>query len=207
MGIVGGLAVEGIFFYWFMWLAWIVSTFLMKKGKMRLMMSFFILFTIVISKFYMEIGQFNIRVSLLLFLCMGYYLVVKQKGRKTFIFYMSSFTLTFAYSGILLFRIYDPVWFVFDYRLIMSIIISLLAIYLVKQTIQKYALYIISVCQGEFIYCFIMGEFHNGLIIGTSAFLDIVVIGCSIIYLWSITQHIILLIEQSIQKPAKEKQG
>jgi hydrogenase maturation factor len=199
--------VEGIFFYWFMWLAWIVSTFLMKKEKMRLKLSIFILFTILISQFYVELGQFYVRVSLLLFLLLGYYLAVKQKRSKSVLFYLTTFTLTFAYTGIMLFRIYDPVWFVFDYRLIISIIVSVLAIYLGKLTIQRYSLYIISVCQGEFIYWFILGKFHDNLIIGTFAFLDMLVIGCLIIYLWTISQNIIVNIEQSIQKTAKEKQG
>lgn len=199
---------EGIFFYWFMWLAWIVSTFLMKKEKIRIMLSVFILINILISEFYMVVDTFYVRVSFLLFLLLGYYLAVKQKHKKSVSFYLTTFTLTFAYAGILLFRIYDPVWFVFDYRIIVSAIVSVLAIYLGKQSsIQKYSLYILSVCQGEFLYWFILGKFHEGLTIGTAACLDMVVIGCLIIYLWTMSQNIILYIEQMLQKPAKEKQG
>lgn len=198
---------EGIYFYWFMWITWIVTTFLMKKDNIRIKLTIFILINIVISGFYIVIGDFNVRVSLLMFLFLGYYLAVKQKGRKSIAFYMMTLTLTFAYSGILLFRIYDPVWFLFDYRLIVSIVVSVLAIYLGKQSVQKYALYIMSVCQGEFVYWFILGEFHEGLTIGTAACLDMLVIGCGIIYLRTLSQKVILYFEQTLQKPAKEKQG
>jgi hypothetical protein len=120
---------------------------------------------------------------------------------------MTTLTLMFAYAGTLLFRIYDPVWFLFDYRLIVSVAVSVLAIYLGKQSVQKYALYIISVCQGEILYWFILGKFHEGLTIGTSAFLDMMVMGCLIIYLWTMSQNILVYIEQTMQKPSKEKQG
>ncbi|MGM7721902.1 YphA family membrane protein [Metabacillus sp. Hm71] len=198
---------EGIFFYWFMWLAWIITTFLMKKGKIRLKLTIFILITIILSELYIIVGDFNVRVSLILFMILGYYLAAKQKKRKPVLFYMITFTLMFAYAGIMLFRIYDPVWFLFDYRIIVSVAISVLAIYLGKHSVQIYALFIISVCQGECLYWFILGEFHDGLTIGTPAFLDMLVIGCSIIYLWNMSQTVILAIEQMLQKPAKEKQG
>lgn len=198
---------DGIYFYWFMWITWIVTTFLMKKDKIRIKLTIFILVSIVISGFYIVVGDFNIRVSLLLFLLLGYYLAIKQTKRKSIAFYVMTLTLTFAYSGILLFRIYDPVWFLFDYRMIVSIVVSVLAIYLGKQPVQRYALYIISVCHGEFLYWFILGEFHDGLTIGTAACLDMLVIGCVIIYLKTLTQKIILYFEQTLQKPAKEKQG
>ncbi|QNF30688.1 YphA family membrane protein [Metabacillus elymi] len=198
---------EGIFFYWLMWLAWVVTTFFMKKGKARIKLAIFIMLNIIISEFYMIIGDFYVRVSLLLFLLLGYYLAVKHKKQRIVSFYMTTLTLMFAYAGILLFRIYDPVWFLFDYRLIVSVAVSLLAIYLGKQTVQKYALYIISVCQGEFLYWFILGKFHKGLTIGTAAFLDMIVIGCLIIYICTISQQFIVFIEQTLQKPAKEKQG
>jgi hypothetical protein len=188
-----------------MWLAWVVSTFLMKKSNFRIKLTIFLLVNILISEFYMVVGPFYVRVSLLLFLVMGYYLAVKQQKNRSFL--ITTLTLTFAYSGILLFRIYDPVWFVFDYRLIVSAVVSMLAIYLGKQSVQKYALYIISVCQGEFLYWFILGKFHKGLTIGTGACLDMLVIGCSIIYLWTITQNVIIYLEQTLQRPAKEKQG
>ena len=198
---------EGIFYYWMMWLAWIITTFFMKKQKIRTKLTIFLLVNIWISELYWVIGHFHVRVSLLLFLGVGYYLSVKKNNNKSLSYYLIILTLTFAYASILLFHIYDPVWFLFDYRLIVSITVSVLAIYLGKHIVQKYAIYILSVCQGELIYWFILGKFHRGLIIGTAAFLDMVVIGCAIIYLWTTIQQIIFLLEQTLEKPAKEKQG
>ncbi|MDQ0232945.1 YphA family membrane protein [Metabacillus malikii] len=197
---------EGIFYFWFMWLAWIVTTFLLRKSTVRLKLGIFLMITIMMSKYFVLLGEYNIRISLLLFLFLGYYLATKMKSAKISFFIMAM-TLTLAYSGILLFRIYDPVWFLFDYRLIVSLVISILAIYLGRKPTEKFTLFIISIGQGEFIYWGILGKFHSGLTIGTSASLDILAIGCFFIYIWVIAQQVITYIEQNIQKPAKEKQG
>ena len=198
---------EGIFYYWMMWLAWIITTFFIKKQKVRTKLTIFLLVNICISEFYWVIGHFYVRISLLLFLGLGYYLSVKKNTAKSLSYYLIILTLTFAYTSILLFHIYDPVWFLFDYRLIVSSTVSVLAIYLGKQIVQKYAIYILAVCQGELIYWFILGKFHSGLIIGTAAYLDMVVIGCIIIYLWTTFQQLVLSLEQTLEKPAKERQG
>lgn len=198
---------EGIFFYWIMWLAWIVTTFLMKKNKLRVKLSIFLMITILLSKYYVIVGDYTIRVSLFLFLFLGYYLAVKQKQQKSLSLLIMTLTLTFAYSGILLFRVYDPVWFFVDYRLLVSVLIGVLAIYLGKQPIHRFALCMISICQGEFLYWMILGKFYDGLTIGTATCLDMLVIGCLIIFLWMVTEHIITTLEHTLQKPAKEKQG
>ncbi|UHA58090.1 hypothetical protein KDJ21_014585 [Metabacillus litoralis] len=200
---------EGIIFYWFMWLGWVVVTFIMKKNKSRLKLAFFLLVTILISKVFLVVSTFYINCSLIMFLLLGYYLAVKNK-RKLVTFYLTNLTLTFAYAGIMLFHIYDPVWFVFDYRLIVSLIVSFLAIYLGKNPSQRFTFYLISVSQGEFLYWLIMSKFHDQVTFGTAAFLDMLVIGCAMIYLWTILQQFTLLVEQSLhrfQKQTKEKQG
>ncbi|HZH60597.1 MAG TPA: hypothetical protein VEY70_13675 [Metabacillus sp.] len=201
---------EGIIFYWIMWLAWIVTTFMMDKKKNRLKISIFILVSILLSKWLLVVSTYSINVTLLLFLFLGYYLAVNEKKFKVVSFYLISLTITFAYAGIMLFRIYDPVWFIIDFRFIISGIISVLAIYLGRTTVQQFSLYLIAICQGEFLYWIVLGQFHEVITFGTAAFLDMLSIGCFMIYLWLVIQQLIIVIENTIlklQKPAKEKQG
>ncbi len=201
---------EGIFFYWIMWLAWIITTFLMNKGKNRLKLTIFLLVTILLSKWNLVALTHSINMSLLMFLVLGYYLAVKNHKLKLVSFYLTSLTLTFAYTGIMLFRIYDPVWFIIDFRLMISVLVSLLAIYLGENKTQRFSIFLISICQGEFLYWIVLSRFYNQLTIGTEAFLDMLSIGCAVIFLWTIIQQLTLNIEQSLvkmQKPIKEKQG
>ncbi|WP_175639711.1 YphA family membrane protein [Metabacillus schmidteae] len=201
---------EGIFFYWIMWLVWIFTTFMMDKNKKRLTVSIFILISILLSKWYLVISTYSINMTLLFFLFLGYYLAVNLNKLKLVSFYLTSLSLTFAYSGIMLFRIYDPVWFIFDVRFIIGFIISILAIYLGRTSIERFSLYVISLCQGECLYWIVLGQFHDVLTFGTQSFLDMLSIGCLIIFLWSAVQHLTIMMENSIgklQKTTKEKQG
>ncbi len=201
---------EGIFFYWIMWLAWIITTFFMEKKKKRLTLSISILVSILLSKWYLVISTYSINMTLLFYLFLGYYLAVNQRNFKVVSFYITSLTITFAYAGIMLFRIYDPVWFIFDVRFIVGGIISILAIYLGCTSNERFLLYIIALCQGECLYWIVLGQFHDVITFGTQSFLDMLSIGCLIIFLWSAIQHLTVVFENSLgklQKPTKEKQG
>lgn len=204
---------EGIIFYWFMWIAWVYTTFIMEKNHHRDKLSVFILLIIFSSKGAMIIDHYHLSIPFLLMLTYSYYLTAKQKQTNIILYYFASTTITFAYAGIMLFSIYDPVWFIIDYRLIVSLIVSIITIYLGKSNLQRYALLIMSSCHGEFLYWLVMSKFHNGISIGNSAFLDIVVIGCFSIYIWSMFHQLIIFFEQSAQKlqrlhkTTKEKQG
>lgn len=204
---------EGIIFYWFMWIAWVYTTFIMEKNHHRDKLSVLILSIIFSSKAAMTIDHYQLSFPFLLMLIYSYYLTVKQKNTNIILFYFSSTTITFAYAGIMLFSIYDPVWFIIDYRLIVSLIVSIIAIFLGKSNVQRYALFIMSTCHGELLYWMVMSKFHNGISIGNPAFLDIVVIGCFSIYIWSMYHQLIIFFEQNVQKlqrlqkTAKEKQG
>ncbi|WP_226666891.1 hypothetical protein [Metabacillus litoralis] len=204
---------EGIIYFWFMWLAWIYITFIMEKNRYRDKMSIFILITIFSSSGEMILGEYHLSLPFLLFLILGYYLSVKQGNNNMIHYYLSSTTITFAYAGTMLFSIYDPVWFVIDYRLILSFVVSIVAIFLGKSIAQKYALFFMSICHGELLYWLVMSKFHNSISIGNPVFLDIVVIGCFSICIWTMFQKLIIFFEQNVQKlqrlqkSAKEKQG
>ena len=201
---------EGIFFYWIMWLAWIFTTFMMDKSKKRLQVSICILVSILLSKWYVVFSTYSINMTLLLSLFLGYYLAVNEGKFKLISFYLTSLTITFAYAGIMLFRVYDPVWFILDIRFIIGAFISILAIYLGRASFQRYSLFVIALCQGEVLYWIVLGQFHNEITFGTESFLDMLSIGCFIIFLWSGIQHFTMVVENSVvklQKPTKEKQG
>lgn len=196
---------QGIIYYWLMWAAWVVVTFLMGKGRNRTMISIFLLLNIIFSNSFIQIADFQIRMNYFFFLCLGYFLLANRK--ITISFLLTSITLTFAYSSMMLFQIYDPVWFVFGGTWIISALVGVLSIYIGKTTVDRYAYVLIAVCQGEFLYSFILSDIYSGLTIGTEQFLDIIILSCTLVYIWSVYKNIILYAEKLIQKPVKEEQG
>ena len=203
---LGGWRVEGILYYWLMWAAWIITTFLLKKSVMRFACSIFILTNILVSELFVGFAQFNISISYVLFLMFGFFLAVYKKN-YTFGNLVTSIALTFAYAGILLIRLYDPVWFIIDSVWIMSFIIGALSIYLGQTVTERFSYFLIAICQGEFLYLFILGKFHQHLVIGSAEFLDITVVGCAFIFIWSTYHSVVVSLENNLQKPLKEKQG
>ncbi|MFC0271586.1 hypothetical protein ACFFIX_08970 [Metabacillus herbersteinensis] len=197
---------EGILYYWLMWAAWIIATFLLKKSVMRFSCSLFILTNILVSGLFVVVAHFNISISYFLFLMCGFFLAV-YKNNYTFGIFITSIALTFAYAGILLIRLYDPVWFIIDSVWIMSFVIGALSIYLGQTVTAQFSYYLIAICQGEFLYWFVLGQFHQHLIIGSTEFLDITVVGCAFIFIWNAYSHVVVMLENNLQKPIKEKQG
>lgn len=197
--------VEGIIYYWFMWAAWIVCTFMWRKGKWRTWITAFILVNIIFSNSFIAIADFQVRVNYFLFLLLGYFLLANRK--ITFSFFLTSVTLTFAYSGMMLFQLYDPVWFIFGGTWIISVLVSFLSLYIGKTAYEQFAYVLIAVCQGEFLYSFILSNIYSGLTVGTEQFLDITILSCTLIYIWTLYKNMIFYVEQLLQKPVKEKQG
>lgn len=193
---------EGILYYWLMWAAWIITTFLLKKSGMRFVCSLFILTNILVSELFVVVDQFTISISYFLFLMFGFFIAVYKKN-YTFGIFVTSIALTFAYAGVLLMRLYDPVWFIIDSVWVMSFVIGSLSIYLGQTATERFSYFLIAICQGEFLYWFILGQFHQHLVIGTTEFLDITVVGCAFIFIWNTYHHVVVIFENNLQKPLK----
>lgn len=193
--------VEHVIFYWIMWSSWIVAVFFMKISRVRTMTSMIILLCIGLGELFIEYDAFLIRAAFLLIVSTGYYLAAKNE-RKVY-FFLAVMALTSAYAGIQLFALYDPVWFLIERNAVIIGLLGILSIYLGKSMAERLGLFVLSMSQGEFLFWVILGKFHQGLVIGTSDYLNMTAAGFAIICIWTYLESIAAEFNQQIQKSAK----
>lgn len=196
---------EGIFYYWFMWASWIVVTFWMKKGKKRVWYSFFILLNLSVSQMFVQLNEFKLGLSYLLFALLGLIGLLHQKRYVHTI--LTVFTIALSYASLQMFYVYDPVWFIYDVRIFCSFIAFLLAIFLGKDNVHSFSCLLTGLCYGELIFWFVISSIYKPVTVGDVLFLETVVFTTSFFLFWVVLKSLTSSLELLIEKNVKEKEG
>jgi hypothetical protein len=106
---IGGEKMEGLFFYGIAWVSWIVTTFLMKKNKMRLILSALLLLIIISSTTYKEVAGVNVYASSFILFFIGVIFVASAKKSKL-LCCLYAVMIAMMYSVFHFVEIYDPIW-------------------------------------------------------------------------------------------------
>ncbi|WP_102345759.1 YphA family membrane protein [Bacillus sp. Marseille-P3661] len=199
---------EGIVFYWFSWIAWVFSTFFMKKGKKRLILSAAILLFIIGSNHIVRISSISINLTFLLLILFTLSVVsINVRGWTLIYFLISSLIITMGYVGFHLFELFDPVWLLFDRNLMLSVAMVYLTLMLLKDSSHRMMVMIIGVCNGELLYTYILSRFSFPHEIGSFQFLDVMAIMTLLVMFWSILEKVTMIWETHFQARTKGKAG
>lgn len=196
---------EGIIYYWVMWCGWTIVTFWMGKGKRRWLYAFFIMINIIVSGTYWPFSFGEIGLSYLLFLLFGIFSLSRtnEKVLSTF----SVATIAFAYAGIELFHVYDPVWFWGNVSVICAIVSFILSLLLGKTNEQTLAYFLTGVCVGDALFWAVIFEVLDyPITIGNRSFLDTISYVGIFFTLWILFKSITKWLEQFVDKTVKEKE-
>ncbi|WP_137789034.1 hypothetical protein [Bacillus sp. E(2018)] len=163
---------DGILFYWFMWMGWVVSTFLIRKGKIRNQFVFITLFGIILSSvnFQFSIGSMNAACAF--FLLIGFIHVIRF-SHQLFFFVTSSFIVATAYVSIELFALYDPAKLFLSKKVMIFVFLTLLAITLARSKKDLFSLVAIGLFIGDAAYQFIILRLVGKVEIGSLYVLDL----------------------------------
>lgn len=187
---------EGIFFYWIAWMAWIVITFFMKKDKKRTHMAVFLLMVILFSNDYVTIGHLKINIALLILLIYGYLgLSSLNNGRLLYIVIICHI-ITLAYIGFTMYRLYDPVVQWFHPTWMTAILLFFLVQILIKPFSLRCLVMMISICHGSLLYTWMMSQFS--LAVGSLALFDLLAAGFLLLMLWHGFQKFSLFLKHSL---------
>ncbi|MBD1378627.1 YphA family membrane protein [Metabacillus arenae] len=198
---------EGTIYYWLMWAGWITATFLLKKNKQRTFISLFILLNIIVSPHFVKIHSFYVNSSYFLFFFISLIILSAGKYSRTFRNLLLGTGLSFGYAGILLFELYDPVWFFIESKWLLSFLIGGFCIYFMESFFARVSLFYLSICQGEFLFYLVISKFQGRLEVGAFPFLDLAAVGSLFLFAWTMYETIAIMFDQQIQKTTKEKQG
>jgi hypothetical protein len=207
MEMIGGTELEGLWFYWVGWIVWVITTFFMKKGKMRNWLAFLVLMLLNTAHLNLNIMSQEVTIGFLLLICLSYIASARLKVKTLVYIVICTIILCLAYVSFHLFSLYDPVWVVFNPKLMVGILLTYLVIILTRDLGNRFLLFTIGACHGEVVYQIILSTYQFPYTIGSLSFFDIVAVGIVLISLWSGLEIISSYFNHLQQKQAGERLG
>lgn len=199
---------EGAAFYWFAWIAWTITTFLMKKTKERVYLSIFLLLLIYASTFTFHIDRFSMNGTLLMLALISYAYIGMQTARETMYSMFVSVLLSLVYLGLYVIVINDPIWVMFSFHFFMALPVSLLSILMLKTVRTRLSVLISALIHGEVMYTIFMLDMHPMYVSGSFIFLNVVGVACGIVFLWTMYESFISKLKVKVDRPVKHvKEG
>ncbi|MEH7236602.1 YphA family membrane protein [Bacillus sp. JJ1562] len=198
---------EGAIFYWICWMAWVCSTFLMKKNKERLFLSILFLMTIILSPYYVVIGDIKINCSILVIISYCLREISNRPKKQLLYLLICILTISLAYCSFLLFELFDPVWLLFNRNLMLGAVLIYVTIMLLKDFRLRLAGLLIGAIQGDILFGIIINNVNFPYEVGSFVFLDVISISFGFIFVWSSLEILLHHFDVMVQKNTKEKLG
>ncbi|OIJ14826.1 hypothetical protein BKP37_07570 [Anaerobacillus alkalilacustris] len=193
---------EGIYFYWFVWIGWIYVTFILNKTKTRFITALLLLLLIIFSKHSITLFNVTLNISIILCLFIGYYLISMRKFSSIFYYLSVSFILTSSFVSFRLFQLYDPVWVMFHPTFKLSLLLLLLTLLLIKDQIMRISILFVTIAQGEIIFSLFLNSYVNLYANNQLESLDVVAISVTLTYFWFLFEQFVKLFEKFVKQKA-----
>ncbi len=194
---------EGILFYWFTWMGWTITTFLISKTQQRFFLSALLLALIYCSGITLNIdGQLvNSTLFIIIFISYAYLGMnnLTELGYSIFV----SILISLCYVGMHFIVVYDPVWIFVDLNFFIAVPLSLVVIFMTKGLQSRLPVLITGYAHGEMAYVLLFNDLAPEYIIGSFIFLDILSLSCLIVFLWTIYEDFAGRIRLRIDRPVK----
>lgn len=194
------ILLEGIYFYWFSWIGWVITTFMLKKSKERTALSFFILLIIIVSNHTYHISEYAIHAPFALLFFFSIVFMAMTKGLLLYYYLICSLIISIGYVCFHLFELFDPVWLIFDRKWMLSFVMLYLILMLVKDPYHRLSVAMIGVVNGELLYSMILIKFFREIQIGNFAFLDAFAFIILFVITWNLFEKIAQSFEANIHK-------
>lgn len=198
---------EGSYFFWLAWFAWVICTFFMKKGKQRTNITILILLLIVLSPYYIHLGLTKFNVSLIIIILFSFKEISKKTFKQQLYMFICVFTISMAYGSFQLFELFDPVWLLFDRKWMFSTVLVYITLMIFKDVRSRIIGLFIGAVQGEILSGFVLYKLHFKYVMGSLLFFDAVSISACVIILWCSLEELFKHFDLLFQKNSKQKHG
>ncbi|WP_078428505.1 hypothetical protein [Alkalihalobacterium alkalinitrilicum] len=189
---------EGI---WFMWISWIITTFYLKKSKIRTWLAFWLLAIIVVYSKTIPVAMYEVSLAYLLVTLLCYWLISKYKFFTILYTLFVSMVITFLFAGLHLVELYDPVMFlIIDKMWVIATLVAIITIVLVKDFRGRLVVSISGLVQGELLFKQFLTTIYGIQPLGTGNFFDIIAISCAFIISWHIFEQFCEIMSQYVRK-------
>ncbi|RSK27447.1 hypothetical protein EJF36_11425 [Bacillus sp. HMF5848] len=198
---------DGAIFYWLYWIGWVITTFLMNKGKLRTLVATCLLISIAFSTSVVTLFNTDINALVILYFLGCYFLIRKYPKRSQFYYLIVSLSITMAYVSFHVFSLFDPVWLVFNKLWMLVFLLVYLNLLLVKNVLARLLTLLLGILHGEVLYAIVLYNFRFPYEIGSLFFWDACALMITGILLWSGLENISQYWNSTLQKQVKERQG
>ncbi|RID87306.1 hypothetical protein D1970_05105 [Mesobacillus zeae] len=190
---------DGTIFYWLAWLAWIGTTFIMRKSHPeRLKLSAVLLLLVILSDKAVSIYGTEITLSAIVIALTVMAVTFGTGFLQLLKITISAFVVMLGYVSFLLIELYDPVWVLFDRVWMLAGCGFYLSVLLEKGLKERLAIIFAGFLTGDFLYAFILGNYSFPYKVSSLAFLDVAALAAGMVVTWVGFSNIALAVGQQI---------
>ncbi|MCM3122212.1 MULTISPECIES: hypothetical protein [unclassified Mesobacillus] len=195
---------EGLYFYWLAWIAWIWVTFIMGKNHPnRLKWAICLLAVIIASPYKVDFLFFKFHLSAFP-IAIFIFMETKRKKTGSFLYlFLTSFIIMLAYTSFLMFELFDPVWVLFDRKLMLGAAGFYLAILLHKGGQDRMLALVTGFLQGDILYSAVLWRFNFPYEVASMTFMDILFISSGMLIAWSAVESLISIMSKTTLSEAE----
>ncbi len=163
---------DGILFYWFMWIGWVVTTFLIEKSPFRNAVIFILLPGIIISGYHIHFSLGIVNAAFAFFLMIGLVHVIRNTG--DLLYYLAvSFIIAVSYVTLQIFALYDPAKLFIDKKYLLILFLTAVMFLISKRKIDLFYIPSIGIFIGDSLYQLLIFRLTGYLEIGSLFVLDL----------------------------------
>jgi len=203
----GAKGVEGLLFYWILWVGWIIITFFYPKNHPdRLNYAAWLLISILLSTTSVPLGLFEITGTGFFMMVTSYIYFSRLKKKKRLYFLLSTFILMLVTVCFLLYELFDPVWLFMKREWLLAIILTCVTLLLLHDQKQRMIAIILGFIHGEIFYSLILAEYSFTYPVATLYSLDSFALTLSLLFGWNLFEQMASYFDKQFHSEEKEKQ-
>lgn len=162
--------VNGLLFFYFFWILWIITTFFIPKSRKRTLLTVFILLCLCFANSYIYL---SVQVSVTYIILFSGLIILQTKQSNMLYHFMCTFTISIGYAAMLLWEANTTIWLFTSREILIPSVVVCISLFLMDGFYNRIICGLLGLCIGELIFKTILYFLSFKQIIGGMAFLDI----------------------------------
>ncbi|HET7616553.1 MAG TPA: hypothetical protein VFK27_06275 [Bacillales bacterium] len=193
---------HGLLFYWTVWTAWVVVTFLLPKERLRTELAILILLVLIGSARTLTLYHFQLNAALPVILIYCYWKLSGLKRSKLVYTVAVSHIVTLAYMGFSMYTLYDPAVLWIDRKWMTAVLIFLAVQFMVRSFVLRIVAAVIGTIHGNVLLALTLSGLSLSVLAGSLHFFDMLACCLSLMLAWKgyeqLTHYLHLFVKRTL---------
>lgn len=165
---------DGNLFYFFIWIVWVIVTFILgKNNPIRTPLAIGSMLVIILSPYSFQWNGVQISILLIVVLFSLFLYLTKWKFKQLIYLFLASYIVMVLYASVLLISMLDPIILLIDRTFLVIFFLFISALLLHQNIIKQLLLVSFGSINGEIVCGYILNQYEMKYTIGSMEFLDI----------------------------------